>query len=335
MAQIRSRAWCITWNNPTRTEYRIMDTVACQYIVWQDESGGRRGTPHIQGYVYFKSAKTFERVKKLFPGAHLEKAAGSPQQNKTYCQKEDTRADKGKNGERGIIPIQGSRVDIEEMQKDIKEGMNDRDMFEKYPTGWAQYERVLTKYRSNLKRKRREWTITHVLWGPTDTGKSHKAHQLAEIKDDDYGVLMIQEKGRPIWADGTEQSTAIVIEDFAGEIPYRALLQMLDKWPCRVPIKGGSMEWSPKHIYITSNLHPRDWYVHMQNDQNGYTWVQDPLYRRLTTGGSKIENLTKVYVPPIAFLTDLRVPKMLRRYGDAFTEENTSDTDLDIMDPDF
>lgn len=54
-----------------------------------NEKGKKKETPHLQGYVEFKNARTFNQVKKLLPRAHIEKAKGNRQQNIDYCSKEN------------------------------------------------------------------------------------------------------------------------------------------------------------------------------------------------------------------------------------------------------
>jgi hypothetical protein len=38
------------------------------------------------------------------------------------------------------------------------------------------------------------------------------------------------------------------------------MLKLLDRYPFRVPVKGGYVQWVPKIIYLTSNLDPTTWY---------------------------------------------------------------------------
>lgn len=86
----RARAWTLTINN---YEENIFDTLKqliidkCQNYIFGKEVG-EKGTPHIQGYVSFKNARTFASMKKLFPKAHIEKAKGNLKQNYIYCSKE-------------------------------------------------------------------------------------------------------------------------------------------------------------------------------------------------------------------------------------------------------
>lgn len=84
---IRSRGWCFTLNN---YEQNDIDTLTlhfegCEYIIGKEV--GENGTPHLQGYVWFKSARSFKAMKKMIPNAHLEKAKGHKKSNYNYCSK--------------------------------------------------------------------------------------------------------------------------------------------------------------------------------------------------------------------------------------------------------
>ncbi len=94
------------------------------------------------------------------------------------------------------------------------------------------------------------------------------------------------------WCDGYSGQADIVIEDFAGSIEYRILLRMLDEYKLQMPVKGGFVAWAPERIWISSNLHPRDWYP--SNNYDG-----GPLERRLELDrtGTVIE-LTGAYPQP-------------------------------------
>lgn len=86
----RARGWCFTVNNyddtvhSTIIEYCKHHTE--KWIVGKEV--GSNGTPHLQGYIYFKNAVAFNTVKSVMPTAHIEKAKGKPQQNFDYCSKD-------------------------------------------------------------------------------------------------------------------------------------------------------------------------------------------------------------------------------------------------------
>ena len=60
----------------------------CVYAIVGKEKA-KTGTPHLQGFVHFKSKKYLTGLKKLIGNnAHFEVAKGSDVQNKLYCEKE-------------------------------------------------------------------------------------------------------------------------------------------------------------------------------------------------------------------------------------------------------
>lgn len=100
----RSRDFAFTINN-----YTISDIASvlgleliygARYLIAGFEVGDE-GTPHIQGYVYFKDAKSFDKLCKLIPRARVEPAKGTPFQNYAYCSED------GDYYEGGELPQQG------------------------------------------------------------------------------------------------------------------------------------------------------------------------------------------------------------------------------------
>ena len=59
----------------------------CAYIVCGREVGDS-GTPHLQGYIYYKNAVRLSTMKEVHPTAHWEPQRGTPQQASDYCKKE-------------------------------------------------------------------------------------------------------------------------------------------------------------------------------------------------------------------------------------------------------
>ena len=66
-----TRGWCYTINNFTEEDRDGLRSLECVYNIFGYERGAE-GTPHLQGYVHFKSHKTQQGVKKMMPRAHLE-----------------------------------------------------------------------------------------------------------------------------------------------------------------------------------------------------------------------------------------------------------------------
>lgn len=90
----RYRGFTITLNNYSELEYiKILEVAQLhseKYILGK-EVGKEMNTPHIQGYVYFKQPKSIKQVIKLFENSriHFEGAKGTPEQNYTYCSKDE------------------------------------------------------------------------------------------------------------------------------------------------------------------------------------------------------------------------------------------------------
>lgn len=86
------KRWCFTLNNYTDEDKKrvkeICTTETCVFAIVGLEIG-QNGTKHMQGFIHFRMRKTFKSLQKLLPGAHLEVAKGSDEENLVYCKKED------------------------------------------------------------------------------------------------------------------------------------------------------------------------------------------------------------------------------------------------------
>lgn len=90
MSSQRSRGWCFTINNYTEDDQFAAHAVCedSQYGIVGYEVG-EEGTHHLQCYVHYKDACSFKTMKSRLPRAHIEKARGTPSQNRKYCSKEE------------------------------------------------------------------------------------------------------------------------------------------------------------------------------------------------------------------------------------------------------
>lgn len=87
----RARNYVFTLNNPTEEDRQILREIIeteCNEYAMQDERG-ENDTLHIQGYLNFKNAKTFNAVKQILPRAHIE-VAKNIFAARNYCSKNDT-----------------------------------------------------------------------------------------------------------------------------------------------------------------------------------------------------------------------------------------------------
>jgi len=94
------RRWCFTLNNYGENDVdkltREFTRVSAVKWVFSKEVGDS-GTPHLQGYVEFRNAKTLQGVKNIISQrAHVERARGTAEQNYGYCTK--SKDDKWEHG---------------------------------------------------------------------------------------------------------------------------------------------------------------------------------------------------------------------------------------------
>lgn len=258
MLKTRSRAWCFTVFNYGAELENICKRIEpiAKYYVIGEEICPSTGKAHLQGYAYFNNAITGGNLKnKLNKGAHIEKAKGSPKENREYCIKE------GKFIEFGELPEQGKRSDLMLLKDQIISGQTTvNDIVLNDPDSYHMYGRTLEKI-EDLKANgiyRTEMTKCDWIYGPTGVGKSHKAFENYSKKThyvfpDDNG-----------WWDGYKQQDTVIINDFRGNIKYGELLQLIDKWPHSVKRRNREpIEFVSSKIIITSSLHPSEIYANV------------------------------------------------------------------------
>lgn len=248
----RHRGFTFTLNNYTQTNVDTLDKIfekEAKYGVYGREIAPTTGTPHLQGYVYWKNAKTLSAtIKTIGQGAHCEVAKGSPKDNQAYCTKE------GLYKEYGELPEQGKRCDLDAIKNDIMNGKKVDDICIESPMVYHQYGRTLNKIEDIYLRKQyRKWTTTcEWIWGSTGTGKSHYAFK--DYNPDTHYLWKLRDHG---WQDGYTGQEIVIINDFRGEIAYNDLLDLLDKYYTTVNRRGREpAPFLAKHVIITSSLRP-------------------------------------------------------------------------------
>lgn len=248
-----SKAWMFTINNPTEEDLPTLEGWKhSRYILYQLEAG-EEGTPHYQGYVQFTSPKRLSGVKKMNGRAHWEQRRGSHDQARAYCMKEEGRL--AEPVELGRPVTQGTRTDVHqlvEMAKDVKTPVI--DIVSELPVEYVKYHKAVDKIRSMSVPKRR-WK-TEIFWfhGPTGTGKSHTAF---EMSNDPYVHNMSSGK----WFDGYQGQEDVIFDDMRKDtFKFHELLRLVDKYNMTVEVKGSSVNWCPKRLFITTCYKPDQMY---------------------------------------------------------------------------
>jgi len=234
-----------------------------QYIKGQLEVGDNTGLLHWQLMVVTERKQRFSFLQRLWPFAHVEKSRSSALES--YVWKEDTRVPDSQF-ELGRPPLSGTRGghDWEAIWEQAKTG----DILSVPAAVRVSSYRVLKDIRKDhLKPVGIEKTV-HVFCGATGTGKSRRAWHEATF--DAYP----KDPNTKFW-DGYDQHENVVIDEFRGKIDISHMLRWLDRYPVIVEAKHGAVCLRARNIWITSNLHPREWYPDLDPG------TVDALIRRL------------------------------------------------------
>lgn len=263
------RNWCFTvydFLHEDGTGFQLPDKHPdFKYAVFQLEECPTTGTHHWQGYIEFKKTYRMAGVKKLCndPTMHLEPRRGTQQQAIDYCKKVDSSV--GDFMEYGTLATeQGKRSDLESLVAMTRAGATHVEMLEAYPGTYARYHKAVTHIRhiGSMDKPDRntvgELEVTLFFGGP-GKGKSRRAQEWATENNFAFWCLPLQNSGT-LWFDGYNGEPVAILEDFSGKLHLDQTLRLLDRYPVQIPVKGGFVWWCPRHIIITSNVHPADWY---------------------------------------------------------------------------
>lgn len=224
---------------------------------------GDGGFRHYQLLVTFAQKKTIRQAKSTFgvASAHFEPTRSAAAND--YVWKEDTRI--GEPFQFGSESFQrNSKTDWDRIRNLASAGeMGD------VPS------EIYIRYYSNLQRIRvdslqpipMERSAT-VFWGPTGTGKSRRAWEEAG------GSAYSKDPRTKFWC-GYNGQQHVIIDEFRGAIDISHLLRWLDRYPVRVEVKGSSVPLQATKFWLTSNIHPSEWYPLLDQE------TESALFRRL------------------------------------------------------
>lgn len=267
MNNARSRGWCFTINNYGPHVPGALNTLQggipnC-YLIYGFEEAPTTGTPHLQCYVHFPNAKSFDRVRSLLRGAtgdngiHIERAIADALANITYCSKG------GNFVELGDRPQQGKRTDLDAVVRDIVDGHSLTAVAESHPTQFIKFHGGITKL-INLSQKNRDSNVQPIvvwLWGASGTGKTRFVNQWSDVYWKDPTTK---------WWDGYENQSIICLDDFRPHInlPFTYLLRLLDRYPLKLEVKGGYTNIQNPVIIITAPDPPDLMFHDVMRDEN-------------------------------------------------------------------
>lgn len=273
----RGRKFAVTvWNTNDKPDDKYP---GLRYLVYQKEKCPETGKEHYQLYCEFEKTVRYACVKKMVNDdtAHIEIPKGDAASNKKYCTKEESRIDGP--WEFGKPVKQGQRTDLEELAEqvvDIKKPFVDTMLDN--PTMTIRYPRGMQTLRTAALTKagmqQRDVEVI-VIIGDPGSGKTRTiwdSHKPEEI----YSLTCTTQS---VWFDHYDGQKVLLIDDYKGWIPYTFLLNMLDRYPLKVPVKGSHVAALWTKVYITSNYEIETWYAPGFNMEALHRRIKEVQYK--------------------------------------------------------
>lgn len=261
----RSKYFCFTINNPTDEDHSAIlqyETHGCSYVLFGHETG-ETGTYHYQGYCEFNTVKRIATVSRWLRRAHFEVRKGTQQQAINYIKndpvKHATTAAVFEEFGTPFASRQGARNDIyAALQSFDDQGLagvisDHRELYVRYAGG---FEKLASK--QAVPRSMESEPERVLLIGPPGCGKTSYYYQ---HEDGDPSII---DASVGYWFNGLQDGTNhALLDDFDGKASKWTLTQTLnitDRYPRKVPTKGGFTPYLVTRLYVSTNLHPQDWY---------------------------------------------------------------------------
>jgi hypothetical protein len=221
------------------------------------------------------------------------KMRGSIQDNIDYCSKSDTRANPDSQPTRfGTFTTpeeQAAKQSTRQSESNTKKN-DELDMAVQLAKSgtttmtdiWTQFPLAYVYHYQNLARgiaerfnKPRDRNVTPeviVYFGPPGCGKTRKA-----VTDNPNAYMLhIPRTGDKLWFDGYAGQDTIILDEFVGQICFRQLLALIDRYERQEQIKGGFIQLQAHRWIFTSNIAPDKWYPARDENLN----ILFPILRR-------------------------------------------------------
>lgn len=295
----QGRDWILTLNNP-RHHFNeqlpgfpnlsdeglfkyFFQKADLRYGIGQLERG-EEGTEHFQTFIVCDRSRRFAWVRALLgPLVHIERVRNR-RASIDYCQKSETRI----SGpyEFGTLPGEGSgaRSDLYELAERINQFRSVRAIAAEYPREFIKYHQGLRKLHSHTQQSiarayrhvRRSW-----IYGGPGIGKSRFVYDLFQRIANGDGFYW-KSFGAIPYFDGYAGERLLILDEFREEsLKMHEFLDILDGYPCQMPVKGDFVHALWDEVIVISNNEPRYFYATTDNvpmlsrfrpDRNGCIW---------------------------------------------------------------
>lgn len=286
----RSRRWLGTINNP-KEDYdeltNLIKSLNPKYYCFCKEIGDKGKTPHYHLYLEFDNAKSFKRIKAVFPKAHFEKKVkGTPMQIRQYLRKEGTHADKKHTQikdsfhEEGKIQLYATDKYLstmgakneDDVDVEVKPNMNSW-VFRLFDEGYSDKEILVMTgisanrlnglsdiyYQDRANMIRDEMNVFYIS-GPSGVAKTTTLYEEHNLKD----ICVISNYGNGLF-DGYKSQKVLALDEFKSQIPISSLLTMCSPFPYSLPARYYNRPALYTTVYLVSNTNLYEQYPNIQS----------------------------------------------------------------------
>ena len=279
----QARKWALVINNPLEAGLdhaairEILYRFSPTYFCMADEIA-TTGTYHTHIFFCTRSPVRFSTIKKRFPTAHIERAYGTPRENKEYISKTGVWADTdkvetsvpGTFAEWGELPAdsEDKAPEMFQLMQELRSGKSTMEVLEEHPNLAFRIRDIELLRQTILAEKysaeNRKLEVTY-LYGASGTGKTRGIFETHDRKSicriTDYG-------GRNgVRFDAYHCQDVLVLEEFHSQIPISAMLNYLDIYPLTLPARYTDRIACYTKVYITSNIPLEEQYRDIQRYQ--------------------------------------------------------------------
>jgi len=222
----------------------------CSYAIWQQELCPTTGVSHVQGFAIFNDRKRLSQLKTIWNSAHWEAQRGTDEQCIEYCSKAESKI--AGPWELGTKPTRKRKLEELVDFLEANPGTSLLDVKDEFKYLYIRNARGIKEYLSLLPPPNRDSIEVIAAIGLPGIGKTKWAHET-------YPGAYWKEPSSEYF-DGYSGQSVIIFDDFHGNLPFETFLRILDRYPCRLNVKGAMVACNATTIVITSNTGVAEWY---------------------------------------------------------------------------
>jgi len=232
------------------------------YMIYQYEICPETNRRHIQGYFQCSKPKKASPIIKQFKGIYLRKAFATPSANIAYCSKIDTRDPAHPEVFTYGTP-RGAKenVTIDQVADRMRSGESYSELLKDDdipPIVLMRNRKYILPFEADLHRNVIRDVEVTLITGGSGFGKTHLAWSQAPDPDDVYQPVI--QEGQPLWFDNYMGQPILLLNDILpNSIGRTMMLNICDKYPMPIPVKGSRANAKWTKVIITSNADGEDW----------------------------------------------------------------------------